>query len=205
MMAAAETSSDSQTSTNNPTDTTRSTHSTINHHNLPPDIIHPSPDPCTVPDDLCPRNDANELVKINGLRYYRNFYSPTEQTELLAAIYAHPWQKILARRQQFYGEVYYHTNYRNKLLQPHHHTHRNHHDGAHETNEQEQEQVETPVSLDMHGLLPFLLPKCEEFFGNEGFPSQILVNEYLNNLGIASHFEDFHAFGPIIQIGRAHV
>ena len=144
------------------------------------EISHPSLKPCTVPDELCPRNEANELVRINGLRYYRNFYSDSEQEELLTAIYEHPWQKILARRQQFYGEVYYHTNYRNKRLQP------------------GEKEEETPFSLDLNGLLPFLAPKCQTFFGEQGFPSQILVNEYLNNLGIASHFEDYNSFGPII-------
>lgn len=147
------------------------------------EIPHPSPPnaSCTIPDEHCPRNDANEIVRINGLRYYKNFYSVDEQAELLAAIYEQPWQKILARRQQFYGEVYYHTNYRNKLLQP-----------------GQTEQEETPFSLDMSRLQPFLAPKCQAFFGEQGFPSQILVNEYLNNLGIASHFEDFNSFGPII-------
>jgi alkylated DNA repair dioxygenase AlkB len=194
MMAAEETRAEPSTTAS----------STYSNNHLPLELIHPSPIPCKVPDHLCPRNEANELVKINGLRYYRNFYSPTEQAELLAAIYTHPWQKILARRQQFYGEVYYHTNYRNTLLQPNHRRRHHHADAdadadAEITNEPEEVERETPLSLNMDGLLTFLAPKCQAFFGDDvGFPSQILVNEYLNNLGIASHYEDFHAFGPII-------
>lgn len=153
---------------------------------LPVHINHPSTKPCTVPDELCPRNDANEIVRINGLKYYKNFYSPEEQEELLTAIYEQPFQKILARRQQFYGEVYYHTCYKNKLLQPG----REHDD--------EKKEVEPIVSLNMADLAPHLEPKCGAFFGTDGFPTQILVNEYKNNLGIASHFEDYDAFGPII-------
>merc|ERR1712151_484509 len=32
----------------------------------------------------------------------------------------------------------------------------------------------------------------------EQFPTQILVNEYLENFGISSHFEDEEAFGAVI-------
>ena len=160
-------------------------------------ITHPSTEPCLVDDELCPRNEANELVKINGLRYYRNFLSPDEQELLLNVIYEHPWQKILARRQQFYGEVYYHTSYKNKVLQPGKKP-----DATPNTEVIHDEEAKTndvqPCSLDIDDLLPHVAPKCHEFFGKEGFPSQILVNEYLNNLGIASHFEDYDAFGPIV-------
>lgn len=178
---------------------------------LPLHIPHPSTFPCLVPDELCPRNEANDLVKINGLRYYRNFLSPAEQEQLLTVLYEHPWQKILARRQQFYGEVYYHTSYKNKYLQPSEtksvpeerknvqgkdgDNDINNNNGNNKLNHQDDEQ---PFSLDIHDLLPHVAPKCQEFFGDGGFPSQILVNEYLNNLGIASHFEDYDAFGSII-------
>ncbi len=32
----------------------------------------------------------------------------------------------------------------------------------------------------------------------EAFPTQILVNEYVENFGISSHFEDEDAFGDVI-------
>ena len=38
-------------------------------------------------------------------------------------------------------------------------------------------------------------------FEKEGLlekPTQLLINEYRNNMGIASHFEDTKAFGPMI-------
>jgi alkylated DNA repair protein alkB family protein 8 len=141
---------------------------------------------------LCPRNDANELVKINGLFYFREFLSLKEQEELLKMIRSQPWQQIIARRQQFYGQVYYHTSHKNKRLQPivtDADTIQRHQQERHE---------ECPISLDITRLLPLLQDKCCPFFGDQGFPSQILVNEYRNTLGIASHFEDFDAFGPVI-------
>jgi alkylated DNA repair dioxygenase AlkB len=165
---------------------------------LPLHITHPSPEPCLVDDELCPRNEANEVVKIHGLRYYRNFLSRDEQELLLNVIFDHPWQKILARRQQFYGQVYYHTSYKNKLLQPGKRQETTPTEGVadHDNDTPTKDDV-LPFSLNIEDLLPHVA-KCEEFFGEEGFPSQILVNEYLNNLGIASHFEDYDAFGPIV-------
>ena len=36
-----------------------------------------------------------------------------------------------------------------------------------------------------------------KLFDNE-YPDQILVNEYINNMGISTHFDDFNAFGKSI-------
>jgi alkylated DNA repair dioxygenase AlkB len=203
--------------TTNSTSTTTTVSAAGGAKTLPLHIPHPSTAaPCCIPDELCPRNEANEIVRIHGLRYYRNFLSPAEQEHLLTVLYDHPWQKILARRQQFYGEVYYHTAYKNKLLQPS--TSSSSSSGMKKPIAKEQSNVqgkkeegyvdddhkldhkdELPFSLDIDDLLPLVQPKCQEFFNPEdGFPSQILVNEYLNNLGIASHFEDYDAFGSII-------
>ena len=43
-----------------------------------------------------------------------------------------------------------------------------------------------------------LKKKCARFFDPLDWPTQVLVNEYRNNQGIASHFEDFDSFGDII-------
>mmetsp|Transcript_18905 Transcript_18905/g.27985 ORF Transcript_18905/g.27985 Transcript_18905/m.27985 type:complete len:280 (-) Transcript_18905:28-867(-) len=151
---------------------------------LPPLVVHPSERPCTTPLRFCPRNEANEPVQINGLWYYPNFLSAQEQSELLAEIHSHPWQKLIARRQQFYGEVYYHTTHKHKDLQP--------------EKQDEKKESDCPISLDLQSILPFLKKKSLPFFGDAGFPSQVLINEYTERLGIASHFEDVEAFGPII-------
>lgn len=138
----------------------------------------------TMPDDHLPRDDMGNLVRIDGLEYYRNFFSQEEQKHLLEIVYRNPWQQVIARRQQFYGQVYFHTSQKLKLLQP---------------DEEEGDDREVlPQSLDIEQLLPFLKDRCLPFLETDDFPSQILVNEYRNNLGIASHFEDFESFGPII-------
>ena len=147
---------------------------------LPHEIEHPTTEPCTVPDSLCPRNDARQLVRIPGLMYYKHFLSEELHETLCSIIDSQPWDHIIARRQQFYGEVYYHTRHNHKGLQP----------AMTETSP-------THQRLDIDLLRPHL-EACRQFFPNESFPSQILVNEYRNRLGIASHFEDFDAFGETI-------
>jgi len=163
---------------------------------LSPRVIHPSHRPCSTPTHLCPRNESNEPVRIDGLWYYRNFFSEQEHTDLLAEIYSHPWQKVIARRQQFYGEVYYHTTHKHKGLQPHATT--NTTTPSNNQKEEECNKNDKNTSLELKDILPFLHSKCQPFFGECGFPSQILINEYRERLGIASHFENFEAFGPII-------
>jgi alkylated DNA repair dioxygenase AlkB len=161
---------------------------------LPSAIEHPSTNPCTTPDELCPRNEAGEKVRIHGLSYYKNFFSKEEQAELLTSIYEQPFQKIIARRQQFYGEVYYHTSHKNRLLQP-----SKADDGSKNAENDDNNDERSPISLPMETLLSHVQERCQPFFNEaDGFPSQLLVNEYRNNLGIASHFEDMTAFGSVI-------
>jgi alkylated DNA repair dioxygenase AlkB len=171
-----------------------------NSIDLPFIIEHPSLSDvglAGVDEELCPINEFGELVKIEGLRYYRDAFTPDEQEELLRILYEHPWQSILARRQQFYGEVYYHTSHKNLQLQP---TNDSQYSQQHQPIKQStNDETQIPISLPLEALKPYLQAKCEKFFGDDkGFPSQILINEYRNNLGIASHFEDFLAFGPTI-------
>eukprot|EP00536_Pseudo-nitzschia_multiseries_P009259 jgi/Psemu1/200262/e_gw1.254.50.1 len=120
-----------------------------------------------------PRDENGNFVRhVHGLEYYRNFLSLDEQTEVLDLLYSNPWQEgVIARRQQFYGEVYYHTSFKSKILQGYD-----------------------------SGMRKWL-DKTMPFFEQEGLmeaPTQVLINEYRNNMGIASHFEDFDAFGPVI-------
>jgi alkylated DNA repair dioxygenase AlkB len=158
---------------------------------LPLTIDHPSINPCTTPDELCPRNEAGEEVRIHGLSYYKNFFSREEQAELLTSIYEQPFQQIIARRQQFYGEVYYHTSHKNRLLQPS--------QAGSNKKAYDDDDEGSPISLPVETLLPHVQERCQPFFNEaDGFPSQLLVNEYRNNLGISSHFEDMTAFGSVI-------
>eukprot|EP00934_Nitzschia_sp_Nitz4_P004889 Nitzschia sp. Nitz4//scaffold96_size78090//58750//60890//NITZ4_005502-RA/size78090-processed-gene-0.32-mRNA-1//1//CDS//3329560597//4879//frame0 len=147
--------------------------------------------PSAMGDSQCqfPRDDQGNPVEIDGLEYYPNFFSEDEQEKLLDVVYKNPWEQIIARRQQFYGQVYYHTSQKLKLLQP---------DETVASSDEKASEGELAKSLDINQLLPLLEERCSQFFGSLGFPSQILVNEYRNTLGIASHFEDFESFGPII-------
>ena len=52
-----------------------------------------------------------------GLRYYPDFLTPAEERRLLEIIDAQPWSKVFRRRQQFYGEIYYHTTQTVRSLQ----------------------------------------------------------------------------------------
>ncbi|OEU09137.1 hypothetical protein FRACYDRAFT_195706 [Fragilariopsis cylindrus CCMP1102] len=122
-----------------------------------------------------PRNENGDYVKhIKGLEYYSNFLTPIEQKDMLDLIYNNTFQEgIIARRQQFYGEMYYHTAFKSKLLQD--------------------------ENSNMMKWLDKTMPYFKEELGPTiEKPTQVLINEYKNNMGIASHFEDINSFGPII-------
>jgi alkylated DNA repair dioxygenase AlkB len=171
------------------------------------------------------------VTHIEGLEYYPNFLTLQEEEQLLHLIDSHPWQSgIIARRQQFYGQVYYHTSYQSSKLQPNHHYHHQSNTAAkcncncncNETTptpsipsfqQQEQEQENNVgIPLQESGM-KYWLERTSPFFSTSFsksntnnssdnamtiLPSQVLVNEYRNNLGIASHFEDVQAFGDVI-------
>jgi alkylated DNA repair dioxygenase AlkB len=144
------------------------------------------------------------LHDITGLRYYPNFLSADEQQQILDILDADSggrWHKVFRRRQQFYGEVYYHTPHDEAAVQP-----------------AFGEQTNTAVGLIApYPISPFsfLVDKFFDSFweccsqearsegfvfgaNRDGFPTQILVNEYLEDFGISSHFEDEDAFGSVI-------
>lgn len=190
---------------------------------------------------------GNYIDHVSGLEYYRDFLSLQEQEELLAIVDANPWQEgVIARRQQFYGEVYYHTSFKSKVLQGSSENNENENGHKSEKNIGEDENTDNRdnggsanvsdtshnekckdkmddstidgaegdsdtkknngsksgngISIDESGMRKWL-DKTMPFFEREGLmepPTQILINEYKNNMGIASHFEDFDAFGPVI-------
>lgn len=156
---------------------------------------------------------------ISGLGYFRNFLTPAEARIVLAVVDNNPWIKEIKRRQQFYGEVYYHTTRENAALQPGRQASKDHADtedmevhsaADFDTAKDTDTGAAAAVTLSRQGgvldlgQLAFLQAKMESpawrpyIFGDLAFPTQILVNEYVEEAGIASHFEDEQAFGPVI-------
>ena len=200
--------------------------------------------------------DGRYVTHIAGLEYYRHFLSADQQTELLALIDQQSWSEgIIARRQQFYGEVYYHTAFQSKILQPQlllsttqgvasHQHHENEKEvevksatssaslaaatimessestmtseEGQELKQQSQKQKQRSnpnhdeigsssrgigIPIRESGMLKWLnmvMPYFRDAGYGKTIPSQVLINEYKNNMGIASHFEDREAFGPMI-------
>ena len=193
--------------------------------------------------------NGNFVRHVPGLEYYGDFLSPKEQIDLLDLIYANLWQEgVIARRQQFYGEVYYHTSFKSKVLQGCSSDDNDTRDSDNSSSSNEENNISSSDNNDIHdsngsnsnrgssgmesrqkehqntgnsnqnddpnkeggngigipiddsGMRKWL-DKTMPFFEKEGLtdaPTQILINEYRNNMGIASHFEDFDAFGPVI-------
>ena len=59
-----------------------------------------------------------QVFPIKGMSYIPNFLDEQEQQELWDLIYQFPFTNIIRRRQQFYGDVYYHTTPNLSALQP---------------------------------------------------------------------------------------
>lgn len=125
---------------------------------------------------------------IDGAIYIPNFLTVEEEEKLVSIFDSNPYQQVIRRRQQFYGPTYYHTTHHLKCIQP-------------------TDDREDGYSLDF-GSLKWLIdklfdPKCtrnHEIFRSDhsNDPDQILVNEYIGNMGISTHFDDFDAFGDVI-------
>jgi alkylated DNA repair dioxygenase AlkB len=112
--------------------------------------------------------------------YIPNFLTEQDHERIWNILYSHSWSTTIHRRQQFYGETYYHTTQDIAAIQPTTTTETNlHHD------------------LDQ---FDFITEKLIElgYFTKELPPTQILVNEYVGQMGIATHFDDEHAFGDTI-------
>eukprot|EP00835_Amoeboradix_gromovi_P004085 NODE_299_length_11430_cov_0.261054.p6 type:complete len:237 gc:universal NODE_299_length_11430_cov_0.261054:1377-2087(+) len=121
-------------------------------------------------------------LPIPGLFYIPNFITKEEEKNVVSILDANEWQKVIRRRQQFWGVKYYHTTHNISTIQP----------------------VESCESLDMRKF-SWLLEKItddtfrdlHDIFIDES-PNQILVNEYVENFGISTHFDDSSAFGKCI-------
>lgn len=118
--------------------------------------------------------------EIDGLTYVRDFLTQEEHDKLVSIIDSNPYSDAIHRRQQFYGETYYHTTPTISSIQP-------------------QKDFEKSGALPMYHM-DWLVDKIireTDIFKHDP-PTQCLVNEYVRNQGIASHFDDPEAFGPII-------
>ena len=145
-----------------------------------------------------------EVLPISGFRYYHSFLTDKEAERIMDIIDSNPWKNAVKRRQQFYGEIYYHTIHDVPEIQPKF------------SCDKIGEKSAKNVGLDMSPF-QFLIDK---FYAGDfrrrwvkmmviqrttylaqsksSFPTQILVNEYVGETGISSHFEDEQAFGPVI-------
>eukprot|EP00929_Paragymnodinium_shiwhaense_P084051 TRINITY_DN44924_c0_g2_i2.p1 TRINITY_DN44924_c0_g2~~TRINITY_DN44924_c0_g2_i2.p1 ORF type:complete len:757 (-),score=102.71 TRINITY_DN44924_c0_g2_i2:184-2454(-) len=156
-----------------------------------------------------------------GLRYYPEFLTEAEEQRLMDVLDSQPWSTVLRRRQQFYGEVYYHTTRTMAAIQPSLES-----GGSSGSSAcQEGYRQESPAEVKDGGVQPLDISALdwlvEKFYrapfvsdsseqasgqavypvfgtGKADFPTQVLVNEYIDNLGISSHFEDEAAFGDLI-------
>ena len=120
---------------------------------------------------------SNKLY-IEGLFYYPDFIKKYEEELILDLIDKNPWVRYINRRQQHYGITYYHTRHNIPELQP-------------------IEKFDSALRLET---FDFLIEKFMKFgfFDDDKQPNQCLINEYVNNQYISSHFDDERAFGDTI-------
>lgn len=133
-----------------------------------------------------------KLPSINGLYYMDNFITQSESDDILKLIDAREWSLHVDRRQQFFGETYYHTLHDLPEIQP--------------------VTADSTTAVPHYPLTDFqwLIDRCvaadQQYqwgvFNGEtdtgGAVTQVLVNEYIERQGIASHVDDFSAFGDYI-------
>ena len=114
-------------------------------------------------------------INIPGLLYLPEFVTKREQQEILKLIYSKEWSTVLHRRQQFYGKVYFHTTHDLQQIQP----------------------VLNKNCNDINEF-KFIIDRFMDMNLFSTFPDQILVNEYVGQMGIASHHDTEIAFGDTI-------
>eukprot|EP00834_Sanchytrium_tribonematis_P003865 NODE_166_length_14584_cov_1.124750.p8 type:complete len:242 gc:universal NODE_166_length_14584_cov_1.124750:6805-7530(+) len=121
-------------------------------------------------------------LPVPGLFYIPEFLTEAEQQNIVQILDSNEWEKVIRRRQQFYGKQYYHTTHNLTAIQP-------------------KDDLES-LKIDQ---FDFLIKKITDFdfraaydVFNIEWPNQILVNEYVENFGISTHFDDEKAFGKCI-------
>lgn len=114
-----------------------------------------------------------------GLEYYPSYVTEEEAALLMRIVDSNPFSKDIRRRQQHYGIKYYHTRDNRPSIQP----------------SSQADKDAFPLSQ-----FDFLIARMTEdgIFSPDDPPTQCLVNEYLLNVRIASHLDNFKAFGPVV-------
>eukprot|EP01084_Bolivina_argentea_P031450 58208_1 len=132
--------------------------------------------------------DDPSALPIKGAIYIPNFITSEEEQKLVNIFDSHPYQQVIRRRQQFYGPVYYHTTHNLKTIQP-----TNDKQNTHSLNFNELQWLINKFFDKKHN-------KGYNIFNSDysNYPDQCLVNEYIGNMGISTHFDDFNAFGDVI-------
>lgn len=139
-----------------------------------------------------------------GVRYFPAFLTESDERRIMEIVDSRRWSTVFRRRQQFYGEIYYHTSGAVPAVQPVIGDSSFGAAAAEGGTKQCDESAPTHDISSFEWLAErFFSPHfagMDAIFGDDrsSFPTQILVNEYLGNAGIASHFEDEEAFGPVI-------
>ncbi|KAJ3251592.1 hypothetical protein HK103_002236 [Boothiomyces macroporosus] len=118
------------------------------------------------------------VLPIKGMQYIPNYVTPEEAKYIWDTVYDREFSTLIHRRQQFYGQRYYHTTCDLKDLQP--------------TEEEEFKCYDLEL---FQGIITRL--ENDGFF-EKGEVTQILVNEYAGAMGISNHFDDSNAFGDTI-------
>lgn len=134
-------------------------------------------------------------AEIPGFYYLSEFLSEEEEQKLVEEIDSREFCTAIHRRQQYYGPIYYHTTHDVKEIQP------NNNIAPVEFENQYCASFES-LSWITERILSLKLPSGHFIFGTDpkNRPNQCLVNEYVRNQGISSHFDDSRAFGDVIVI-----
>lgn len=154
------------------------------------------------------------VFPLDGLYYIPNFLTKPECEKLVHLVDSNPFCTALHRRQQFYGQVYFHTSHDLTALQPKNSdldikkkdfSNNNTNENViplHENYNWLFESMFDPTNTSRN-LHPDIHSLFQSFVSTEtltsGYPTQVLVNEYLGpKMGVASHFEDTDSFGEYI-------
>ena len=86
------------------------------------------------------------VLPISGFRYYQNFLTDDDVTKIMNILDSNPWRNAVRRRQQFYGEIYYHTIHDVAEIQP---TFDNSNDNANTNNNNNVKQPIKPSNVDL--------------------------------------------------------
>lgn len=121
----------------------------------------------------------HETLEIPGLLYRPNYITKEEEELLMNLLDSRPWHHDICRRTQYYGYTYYHTRQNIVCMQP-----------------VDQPETHTGSMDDMDFLINRLLE--DKIYPPDHPPTQVLVNEYLNNMCIKGHIDNTDAFGDVI-------